>query len=218
MIIEFGIERAGRRLEAARLLLFISRALLVNRHVSSKVVILRQTTLGPLNGPLSIRLYLAIEVGVERPHIKILAWRPLLQIMIQRFAWDIRLFLVALLCHVDALSELVMKFGRILYMRARYFGSGFEVRRELRVLNEVLALCIDFLKSLSVGDRARRVVHTRLILYVRVLDGLGTAIQDDLISNILYLWPRVEPDSWSGFHIWILIPLLWKYYARLALS
>lgn len=80
-----------------------------------------------------------------------------------------------------------MKFGRILYMRARYFGSGFEVRRELRVLNEVLALCIDFLKSLSVGDRARRVVHTRLILYVRVLDGLGTAIQDDLISNILYL-------------------------------
>lgn len=86
MIIEFGIERTGRRLEAARLLLFISRALLVNRHVSSKVVILRQTTLGPLNGPLSIRLYLAIEVGVERPHIKILAWRPLLQIMIQRFA------------------------------------------------------------------------------------------------------------------------------------
>ena len=72
-------------------------------------------------------------------------------------------------------------------MRARHLGPGFEVRRQLRVLHEVLAVRIDFLKSLPIGNRASCVIHTRLILYVRVLDGLGTTVQDDLISDVLYL-------------------------------
>lgn len=39
MIVEFGIERAGRRLEAARLLLLIGRALLINGHIGYQVIL-----------------------------------------------------------------------------------------------------------------------------------------------------------------------------------
>ena len=39
MIVEFGIERAGRRLEATRLLLLIGRALLINGHIGCQVIL-----------------------------------------------------------------------------------------------------------------------------------------------------------------------------------